>query len=392
MIRPRRWLRRQAIRTALAVLGVPFGILALLQRLIDRPPGPIRRLLVIRLDLLGDVVLSLPAVRALRAAYPEAEIAMLVRPAAADIARRCPAVDRVLTFDPDRLRPSGAPFSPSSWTALFAALRLVRQSRFDLVVGLFGVWASLFAVASGAPLRVGYRREGVPFAYTLAVPGRRYRPVRHEQAYCLRLASVAGGMLLPGRDIVAAPEDRAAADRLLRAAGWDGRPLVVINAGAAAGDAKRWTASGWRELIQWLQGRGAAVALVGASADRPLAEQIGAGLSPMPMLLAGRTTVAELIGVLDRAALVVSGDSGPLHLAAALGVPVVAIHGPSDPRISGPRSERAAVVRLNLPCSPCYDATYPAECPLGHHRCMRDLTSIRVVGAVEPFLPLRSVR
>lgn len=392
MIRVRRWLRRQAIRALLALLSVPVGTCALLQRLVDRPPGPVRRLLVIRLDLLGDVVLSLPAVRALRAAYPDAEITMLVRPTAAAIAQHCPAIDHVLTFDPDRLRPSGTPFSPAAWRALVEALRVVRRSQFDLALGLFGAWASLFALASAAPRRIGYRGEGFPFAYTRAVAGRRYRPARHEVRYCLRLARAAGGIVRPGRDIAATPDDRAAADQLLRSAGWDGRPLVVVNPGSAAGDAKRWTPEGWRELVAWLQARGAAVALIGAPADRPLADAIAAGVAPAPLALAGRTTIADLIGILDRATLVVSGDSGPLHLAAALGVPVVAIHGPSDPRISGPWSRRSVVVRLNLPCSPCYDATYPAECPLGHHRCMRDLASARVAGAAEVFLPLRSVR
>ena len=392
MIRPRRWLRRQAIRLAIGLLGLPVGAVALAQRFVDRPPQGVSKVLVVRLDLLGDVALSLPAVRALRAAYPAAHVVMLVRPAAAAIARRCPAVDRVLTFDPDRLRPSGTPLAPEAWRELGTALRSVRQERFDLAVGLFGVWASLFVIASGAPLRVGYRREGFPWAYTVAVPGRRYHPVRHEASYCLRLARAAGGIALPGRDLVTAPEDRMAATRILSAAGWDGRPLVVINAGSAAGDAKRWTPNGWRELLADLLAGGAAVALVGSPADRSLAEAIAAGLSPRPFVLAGQTSVAELLGLLERASLVVSGDSGPLHLAAALGVPVVAIHGPSDPRISGPRSRRSAVVRLNLPCSPCYDATYPAECPLGHHRCMRDLTSARVAGAVEPLLPLRQGR
>ncbi|GIW06251.1 MAG: ADP-heptose--LPS heptosyltransferase [Dehalococcoidia bacterium] len=391
-MRLRRWLRRQAIRLALGIVGIPIGVLAVAQRLADRPPGHVRQILVIRLDLLGDVVLSLPAVRALRVAYPEAEITMLVRPAAADLARRCPAVDHVLVFDPDRLRPSGEPFAPATWRALLATIRTIRRAQFDLAIGLFGVWASLFAIASAAPVRVGYRREGFPFAYTTALGGRRYRPVRHETDFCLRLARAAGGIVRPGHDLVAMPEDRAGADRLLRAAGWDGRPLVAVNAGSASGDAKRWTPDGWRELIGRLQAAGAAVALVGAPADRSLAERIASGLSPAPLNLAGRTSIPELVGVLDRAALVISGDSGPLHLAAALGVPVVAIHGPSDPRISGPRSPRAVVVRLNLPCSPCYDATYPAECPLGHHRCMRDLTSARVAGAVEPLLPLRPAR
>jgi lipopolysaccharide heptosyltransferase II len=385
----RRWLRRQAVRLGLAVLAPLAALVAWGQRPFQRPVGEVRKLLVIRLDLLGDVALSLPAVRALRAGYPAAEIVFLVRPAAAPIAARCPAVDRVLTFDPDALRPSGRPFAAASWRVLFATLHTIRTERFDLVVGLFGVWASVFAIASAAPWRVGYRGEGFPGAYSHSLSGRRYRPVQHEVAWCLRLAQQAGGRLpAPAPDLQVTPADRAAARAVLVSAGWDGRPLVVLSPGAVAGAAKRWTPTGWAALADWLHTQGIAVALVGTSSERPLAAPVLAAAQHPPLDLVGRTSLPTLLGVLALASLVVSGDSGPLHLAEALGTPVVALHGPSDPRISGPR--RGAVVRLDLPCSPCYDATYPAECPLGHHRCMRDLSAEQVIAAVAPRLPIRT--
>ncbi|MFN8533743.1 MAG: glycosyltransferase family 9 protein [Dehalococcoidia bacterium] len=392
MIRLRLRLRRQAIQTVLALVGLPLGCLAVVLQLLRRRGDAVEKILVIRLDLLGDVVLSLPAVRSLRAGYPKAELVMLVRPAAHDIALRCPAVDRVLTFDPDLLRPSGALFDTASWLDLARMIAILRRERFDIVVGLFGHWASVFALTSGASRTVGYRQESFPFAYTNGLSGRRYRPPVHEARWCERLVRAAGGGATPvGPDLDARPADVVAARAALARAGWNGRPLVVINAGAAAGDAKRWTPEGWVGLINRVHGVGGAVALVGAAVDQSLATHIATECAVSPMNLAGETTVGALIGLLSLATAVASGDSGPLHLAEALGRPVIAIHGPSDPRISGPRRADSLVIRLNLPCSPCYDASYPAECPLGHHRCMRDLPSSLVASALEPLLPLRQV-
>jgi lipopolysaccharide heptosyltransferase II len=386
----RRWLRRQAIALALAIVGALLTVLVACLDRWRRPAGEIRRILVIRLDLLGDVVLSLPAVLSLRAAYPDAEITMLVRPAAREIAERCPAVDRVKVFDVDGLRPSGRPLAAATWRDLIETSLSIRRGRFDLVVGLFGFWAAWFAGVSGAPRRIGYRSEAFHGAYTRPVSGRRYHPVAHETAYCLRLARAAGGSGAPRAPALApGAEDRARASSLLANRGFDGRPLVVVNAGSAAGDAKRWTPEGWTALIDRLQARGVAVALVGSTGDASLAKRIAAACGRAPMVLAGQTSVGELIGVLDQAAVVVSGDSGPLHLAAALRRPVVAIHGPSDPRISGPTGTCSRVVRLALSCSPCYDGSYAAQCPLGHHRCMRELTSDQVERAVLSLLPIR---
>lgn len=370
-------------------LGIPIGVLA--SAAPRKPLGTgVRRILVIRLDLLGDVALSLPAIRSLRAAYPEARIDMVVRPAALAIARACPAIDGVLTFDPDKLRPSGEPFSRAAWADLMRITRSLRGGGYDVAVSLFGAWGSLLALASGAPVRVGYRSEGFPNVFTRPVPGKRYKPPKHEARYGLRLAHAAGGVI-PGDEpaLFARPEDIAAARHtLLGEAEHNHVPIVVCSPGSAGGSAKRWTEHGWSELIQWLAANGAAVSLIGSDAERDMNRRI-ADQAGVPLVnLTGLTTLASLLGVLSAADVVVSGDTGPLHIAEALGRPVVAIMGPSDPRISGPQNVCWPVVRLPLSCSPCYDGTYSAECPLGHHRCMRDLSSLSVAKAVQEILSL----
>lgn len=347
---------------------------------------------MIRLDLLGDVVLSLPAVRSLKKAYPSARIDMLVRPSAVPIVQAAPDVANVLTFDPDKIRPSGKPFSLSSWRELWRMAGRVRGERYDLTVGLFGVWASVFAVASGSPRRIGYLSEGMPFAYNEPVGGRRYHPIKHERGVCLNLALRAGGARdASGPFLEVSPGVRRRADELVTSYQLEreqtrnvavGRPVptnrcrrVVAHLGSTSGSAKRWTAAGWSGLLQSLQHDGHQVVVVGSPDEMTLAEEVRTAGYHEPVVLTGKTGLEELLGVLQSADLVIGGDSGPLHIAEALGRPVLAIHGPSDPRISGPTGSRSSVVRLPIDCSPCYDATYAAECPLGHHRCMAELTS-----------------
>jgi lipopolysaccharide heptosyltransferase II len=392
----KRELRRRAIQGSMAVIGLPFAILALTQRLLDSFSArrPVRRILIIRLDLLGDVVLSLPAVRSIRAAYPDAEIDMLVRPAAAAIVRNAPDVSNVIEFNPDEIRPSGNMFSAASWRRLWSMAWKLRSRRYDLSVGLFGVWASVFCVASGARRRIGYTVEGLPFAYNEGITGRRYAPVAHEREFCLGLAWAAGGVPKvagPFLDVSSDMLEHAQAlveSKVVRkeAAGITAgranssaaisRPVrIVAHFGSSSGIAKRWTAEGWSGLLERLESDGNQVVVVGSPDERSLAYEVVRHGGARPIILAGMTTMDELLGVLAGADVVIGGDSGPLHIAEALGRPVLAIHGPSDPRISGPGNPASSIVRLPIICSPCYDAKYAAECPLGHHRCMVDLTS-----------------
>ncbi|MCS7001589.1 MAG: lipopolysaccharide heptosyltransferase II [Dehalococcoidia bacterium] len=390
MSRAREWVRREIVETGIDLLGAPIWVWATLRK--RRPARPVvlppRRSLVIRLDLLGDVALTLPAVQSLRDAYPAARIAMMVRPSAAPLVKHAPAVDEIIPYDIDRLRPSREPLSPSGWRDLWAMVDRLRASEFDLAVGMFGVWASFFAFASDAPIRVGYRHEGFPGLYTLPVAGKRYLIRAHESAYCLRLARAAGGA--PPTDTPTLRVDAAtveAARTLLAAAGHDPRaPLVVAHPGATQGAAKRWTPTGWAQFIDAMHAHGAQVALVGAADEQAIAESIVAQTTAQPLRLTGATSLPMLLGVLSVASVVVSGDSGPLHFAGALGRPVVGVYGPSDPLISGPLRRGAPVVRLSIPCSPCYDGTYRAECPLRHHRCMRELSSAQVVAATLDLL------
>jgi len=160
----------------------------------------------------------------------------------------------------------------------------------------------------------------------------------------------------------------------------------VLVPGASNGAAKRWPSAHWSALADWLHDeRGLRIVLSGTAAERELARAVARGMRAPSDNLAGETTLDELAQLLAGAAVVVAGDTGPLHLAAALGAPVVGIYGPTDPANSGPRVERSAVVRLGLSCSPCYDLRSPADCKLPDRSmpCMWGITPERVYAAVD---------
>ena len=316
----------------------------------------IERLLVRGPNWVGDVVLSLPALRDLRRAFPAARLEVLARPWVADLYRALPEVDDVREsrgFRPDVEAIRGA---------------------FDAAVLLPNSFASaLVAWRARVPERWGYSTDGRGALLTrrVRVPG----DVRGRSEVYYYRAMLAG----LGLD-VEAPADLS----LSCPAAWAARgaellgdegPWLGLNPGAFYGSAKRWVPERYAAVGDLVSRRtGLSVALLGGPAERPLAESIAAGMRAPVRVLCGETTLAELVGVLSRLRLLLTNDSGPMHVAAALGVPVVAVFGPTDWRETAPVSERSRIVREEVECAPCK----LRECPIDH-RCMRRITADRVV-------------
>lgn len=338
-------------------------------------PAEIQRILCIRLDLLGDVVFTVPAIEALAEAFPHARVDALVLPYTAPIAEWVPSVARVHRLDVNRYR------RPLGWLAVGGLVRMLaalRREHYDLAIGFSGLMGGVFAVASGARWRLGYANESYRGSYNLPVPGRRYQRPQHEVEYCLDLVRALGLTVGAGQPCLSVPTPNAQPLT-------PNRPYVVLVPGASNGSAKRWPAPYWSQLGARLANeRQLAVVVTGSAAERGLVESVARDLGGEATALAGRTSIAELAEVLAGAALVVAGDTGPLHLAAALGTPVVGIYGPTDPTNTGALSGHSAVLRLGLPCSPCYDLRGPAECKLPDRSvaCMWGLTPDRVFEAV----------
>jgi lipopolysaccharide heptosyltransferase II len=338
-----------------------------------------QRILLIRTDLMGDLVLSLPAVHAMRRAYPAAEIDMLVLPANTGVIKHDPAITRILTYDPNIWRRPNAFLTPACYRAFLGLMGDLRTAKYDLCLSLAGDWASIFAFFSKARRRVGYRGEAYPFFMTDPVPGRRYRIHQHEVEYIAGLARAAGGIIgEEQRAPVMTVSEQAIAEvsALLEANGVrDGDLLIAAHAGATNGMAKRWPIPHWAALADLLITElGAKVILTGAPSDAEITGAVAARMQQTPLDFAGKTSIPQLAALLARCDLVISGDSGPLHLAGAVGTPVLAIHGPTDPALSGPAGKEATVLRLGIWCSPCYNASLWAECRFFNPVCMKLIT------------------
>lgn len=387
--------KRAVKRRAQALLRVAIGVVGWLTRdrryaVAPQADDPaIRRILVVRVDLLGDVVLSLPAVRALRRAYPRAQIDMLVLHSTAGIlAGESADIERVLTFDPHAWRRPTALLRPRTWRDALHLLRTLHAARYDLAISISGDIGSILTRLSGARRRVGYAAEAYPFLLTDTLPGGRYRVHQHEVRYVLALAERAGGLVRPGDDALSLrvlPQAAKRMDEMLRAArrssGARG-PVVALHAGARNGQAKRWPPAHLAALADRLIAElDALVVLSGAPSEAPLAREVLAHCTRRPINLVGKTSLQELAALLAASDLLVTGDSGPLHIACAVVTPVVALHGPTDPALSGATAADAIVLRRWLWCSPCYDASATAECRFGNPVCMKRLTPNLVYAA-----------
>jgi len=348
--------------------------------------------LVVRVpNWLGDIVMALPAVAAVRAAHPDAHLALAAPAAFAPFCAAVPGVDGVVPLPGGGLR------------AIGAHARALAAGGFDVAVLLTNSFASaLAAKRAGIAERWGYRRDWRGPILTRAVPVRSRRRGRdaagsaaapagpHHSAYYLRLAAGLGmpapwnGAALPPVPVPTAGAEQAAA--ILEGAGIAaGTPLVGFAPGAAYGSAKRWPPERVAETIALVAARGARAIVVGAAADGEIARAIQSALDPAvrPAVvdLVGRTDVAALMGVLARCTVVVANDSGAMHVASAVGRPVVAIFGPTDERATAPLGPHT-LVRHDVWCRPCLLRACPID-----HRCLRGIDAPAVAAAAARYFP-----
>src|SRR5207302_1968746 len=210
------------------------------------------RILVIRLDLIGDLVLSLTVVRALKRTYPQAEIDLLAIPSSAMVALNDPNLSEVITYDPNIWRRPKALAQPKNWSDARALLRRFHQRHYDLAVSVYGPWAGILAILSGAKRRVGYGRESYPGFMTDSVPGgipgrwRHWSPLddKHEVDYCLELARAAGATITRDDRIPHLEVDAQSAQEveqlLCKERAQEGKPLIACHVNSNNGQSKRW--------------------------------------------------------------------------------------------------------------------------------------------------------
>ena len=330
--------------------------------------GP--RILLIERYGIGDGVLSGPAIEALRKAYPDAHITSLATAGVAELRRPCPLIDHVIVMD------RGFPGSIGP---------------FDITVDLTGKMSTArLARRTEAPLRVG-----TPWWTTRLLAGLFYthtvrpRPGIHvvEQKCDLAIAAGASRCLAPPR-LWLTDEDHQAADAWLRSADINGSErIVALNPGSRS-HGRAWHAEGFAAVCDAVAGiEGGVAVVIGGSEDVSMAQRIAALARHPPAVAAGMLTIRQTAALLSRCTAIVTGDTGPMHIAAAVGTRVVALFGRSDPRWSGPFGTGHVIVTAGLPCSPCRGMPH-SRCRICLRRCscMGRITPEQVVGALHQVL------
>jgi heptosyltransferase-2/heptosyltransferase-3 len=370
-------LLRLLLLHLLAFLARPFA---------RRPASVVASVLYIKPDHLGDLLLATPVLAALRERFPTAQITALVGPWSEIILRRNPDIDRVLTcpfpgFTRLRLSSLVQPYLTLVRYAL-----LLRASRYDLaIVGRDDHWwGAALALLAGIPRRIGFGvRECRPFL-TDALP---WDPRAHVTAQGLALveaAHVSSPFSILHSPFSTrydpSPEDITWADNWLRSQGFDAEELLVLLHPGTGGPAKLWFPQRWAAVADALADLDVRLVVTGGPGEEALVEDVAGRMRTRPLTLAGRTTVGQLAALLRRSALALGVDSGPLHLAAAQGVPTLHLYGPSDAGRFGPWGDpaRHVVIRADLWCSPC---GVFSVCPRGLARpeCMEQIDVGRVI-------------
>ena len=341
-------------------------------------PSSVARVLVRATNWLGDAVMSLPAVRAIRQVFPHARVAVVARPWVADLYAGESAIDEVIVYGAQKGLGAKREFAAQ-----------LREQGFDCAILLKNAFdAALMTWMARIPVRIGYKRDARGLLLTRAVPVPEPGEIpRHERFYYLELLRRA--QLIGRQDYVqwgvpairlqGIETARAAGRRRLVAFGIAG-DVVGISPGAAYGNAKRWLPERFAEAAARLCSAPACPVLVfGSATERGLCEQVAASLQRLRIdsrNLAGETNLREFIELAAVCRLFLTNDSGAMHVASALGVPTVAVFGATDDTTTGPGGPCARVVRAHAECSPCLRR----ECPIDH-RCMTRVTPEMVTAA-----------
>jgi lipopolysaccharide heptosyltransferase I len=370
-----------------------------------------RKILLIKLSALGDVVHTIPVLNKLRRRYPAARLDWLVTPGIAELLAHNPAISNVIEFARDD---RSAPWRLTPYVSAARLVATLRAAEYDLVLDLQGqLRSAVFAFASGAPVRIGFdkpradvwqtlqrkipdqarkhawqgAREASWLAYTdhIALPTLDVHPVERYLGVgpMLGLDDGAADFAFP------IPQEAHARIEALFDYYSIATAKLLVMAPGTVWETKEWRRDGFAEVARHFLQKGFAVTLIGSDRERALCDAVGK-LAPGAVNLAGETTLSELAALISRAAICVSNDSGPMHLAVALGRPVVSVFGPTDPVWAGPYRRDGAVLRADLPCSPCY-LRQLSRCMYGHD-CMKNVSATAVIERAERFLAERAAK
>jgi heptosyltransferase-2 len=336
------------------------------------------KILIRATNWVGDAIMALPALRAVRSRFAEAEITILARPYVAAIYSNQQVGDNMMFVDDKR-----------------DLVGEMRTQKFDIALLLQNAFeAAWLAWRAGIPERIGYARDGRSFLLTKALPVPKPGEIPlHEQYYYLELLRRAGWLdSLPSGSFIrlnVPEENRQRAAEFLLSNGVRPHSLrIAIGAGASYGSAKCWPPDRFAKLANHLQAQAQAdMILFGTPAEAAVSSAIAAGMSHPPIDLTGKTSINELPALLSQCHLFIGNDSGAMHVASAVGLPVVAVFGPTDPFGTSPVTPRCSIVQEKPYCSPCFLRRCPTD-----HRCMTRVTPDAVEAAARQWISSMEVR
>ena len=327
------------------------------------------KILIRATNWVGDAIMGLPALRAVKQKFHDAAISIVARPYVADIYRDQQICDELIAYDPLR--------EHKGWRGRERLAAELRSRKFDLALLLQNAFDAAWLVwRAGIPERIGYAGDARSFLLTKAIPVPKPGEIpAHEKFYYLELLRRAGWLedLTDVEHIsLYVPEVRRchAAETLLEAGARPQSLRVAVGAGASYGSAKCWFPERFAEVANRVQAeKDADIILLGTPGEVAVSDAIIAGMKRKPVNLTGKTAIGELPALLSQCHLFLGNDSGAMHVAAAVGLPVVAVFGPTDPEGTSPVTTRLSMVQQKPYCSPCFLKRCPTD-----HRCMKSVT------------------
>lgn len=338
----------------------------------------VRRILVRGTNWLGDAVMTTPALGRIREYFPDSRITLLANPLVGELFGSHPWIDEVMTYD-RKGRHEGI-------KGRFVLARELKTCSFDLAILLpNSLDSALITWLARIPRRLGYATDGRGLLLTDKVPLSARMLTGHQSGYYLAMLEYCGITGSPGSQLLATTvTEDTLINELLEAKGIHGDRIVIgINPGATYGSAKRWYPERFAVVADQLARRwDARVVITGGRDETKIAEEIAGKMTTPCLNLAGKTGVRELMAMIKRCNFFITNDSGPMHIAAAFGVPLVAIFGSTDHTTTFPLARHTALVRKQVDCAPCMKR----ECPTDH-RCMMEVTAEDVIAAAVTLEP-----
>lgn len=330
----------------------------------------------------GDAVMSVAALRELRRLFPNSHITVVSKPGTADVFAGANYIDDVLVYKRAGLR------------SFFDQVHAWKQREFDLALLFQNAFeAAAISLMARVPLRVGYATERRALLLTHAVPVPEWKNERHEIFYYLnlvaelerRLTGTSHEPSAPDFGILVSDNQKKAARRLLIERNADvSKPLVLLCPGSVNSRAKRWPAERYAALADQFADTGATVALIGAPSELDVSEAVSGMAQRPPLILTGQTSVSEVVTLISIADVLITNDTGPAHIGAAVGTPTLVIFGPTNPLTTRPFGPAGEILRQPPACAPCM----LRDCPIDH-RCLTAIAPEEVFDGAQKIMRQR---